>query len=292
VRTFGDHVPFVRPRALLASLLDRFGRGLRSGRQVGRVLGLPTLGLVPRAGELAGGEEPHRYLAARPLSAYAEAVRAIHTSLQLSNVDSPPKVVLVASSLPREGRTTLAASLAAFAAREGSRRVLLLDLDLGRPGVGRELTRASRAGLLGYVAGELTLGDAVGRDEEAGLDHLRAEPEPQAASPAEPLDGRTMRQLLSELRAAYDYVVIDSAPLLPVGADAAVAPPPADAALFVARWETTGREAAVDGLARLRGAGASVAGAVLTQVDVARHARYGYGDLDEYYGKYATYHAS
>ncbi len=273
MRTLGGHarlLPLVRPRALVASLLDRFGRGLRSGRQVGRVLGLPTLGLVPRVDELAGGEAPHRYLAARPVSAYAEATRAIHTSLDLANVDSPPRVVLVASSLPGEGRTTLAASLAAFAARDGSRRVLLVtDLDQGdRPDPGNGP------------------GEVVGRDEEAGLDRL-----PLERRAADPSVRHATRRLISELRAAYDYVVVDSPPLLGA-ADLLVSPPPADVALFVARWETTGRAAAADGLARLRDAGASVAGAVLTRIDVARHARYGYGDLDEYYGKYAKYHDS
>jgi Mrp family chromosome partitioning ATPase len=233
-------------------------------------LGLPTLGLVPRVDELAEGERPHRYLAARPLSAYAEAVRAIHTSLGLANVDSPPKVVLVASSLRGEGRTTLAASLAAFAAREGSGRVLLMtDRDQPGPAHGS--------------------GEVVGRDEDAGLDCLPLER--RAVDPPDLLRRHATRRLVAELRAAYDYVVIDSPPLLGT-ADLPVSPALADAALLVVRWEATGRAAAADGLARLRDAGASVAGAVLTRIDVVRHARYGYGDLDEYYGKYAKYHDS
>ena len=76
---------------LLALLMERFDSGLRSARQVEQTLGLPALGLVPRLERLRRGQKPHQYLLAKPLSAYAESIRAIYTSLQLSNVDDPPR---------------------------------------------------------------------------------------------------------------------------------------------------------------------------------------------------------
>lgn len=269
------------PGRLAAPLLDRYGRGLRSVGQVERALGLPALGLVPRVGE--DGREPHERVVAEPHSAYAEAVRAVHASLELSDVDRPPKVVLVAASLPGEGASTLAASLAAFAANGGSRRVLLLDLDF------REKAAAAIGGVVEYLAGERTLDAVVRHHAGTGLDYLAAGR--RTADPAGLLAGEEIWRLMARLRALYDYVVVDAAPVLDADDTPLAAALLADKVLFAARWETTGREEAADGLARLREVGASVAGAVLTRVDVARHARYGYGDLDRYYGKYESYHA-
>ena len=134
---------------LLALLMERFDSGLRSARQVEQTLGLPALGLVPRLERLRRGQKPHQYLLAKPLSAYAESIRAIYTSLQLSNVDDPPRVVLVTSSLPQEGKTTLAVSLCTFAATSGQ-RVVLIDVDLRHPNVHRDLGVAHEHGLVEY----------------------------------------------------------------------------------------------------------------------------------------------
>ena len=128
--------------SLLAILLERLDRGLRSAREVETALGLTTLGLVPRLDRLRRNQRPHQYLREKPLSSYAEAIRGVLTALKLSNPQNPPKVILVTSSLPEEGKTTFAVSLASLVARS-QKRVLLIDLDLRHP------ERASRAGLAG-----------------------------------------------------------------------------------------------------------------------------------------------
>lgn len=273
---------------LLALLLERLDGGIRTGRQIEEALGVPALGLVPRVDRLKRRQTPHQYLIAKPLSAYTESLRAIFTSLKLSNVDDPPKVVLVTSSLPQEGKTTLALSLATFAARS-SQRVLLLDLDLRHPSIHRDLGLKPQIGFVELMAGEASLQEVILHDEESGIDLLPVRK--QTANPTDILGSQKMRSLLAELRQTYDLVVVDSAPLLGV-TDSKVASLLADKVLFVAQWEKTNLETARNGLQHLVEVRAPVAGVVLTQVDIKKHAMYGYGDVGQYYGKYQRYYVN
>ena len=100
-----------------------------------------------------------------------------------------------------------------------------------------------------------------------------------------------MRQLLGLLRERFDFIVVDSAPLLGV-TDTKVVSRFVDKVLFVMQWDKTSRDTAVNALAHLREAHGQVAGVVLTQVDVRRHAQYGYGDVGQYYGKYQKYYVN
>jgi hypothetical protein len=129
---------------LLALLREWFDDRIRSAKQVEQALGLPVLGLVPRLGRRC---KPHLYLRAKPLSAYAEAIRSVHAYLQPPRDEDPPTVFLVASALPEEGKTTLAASLAVYAAYCGQ-NALLVDVDLRHPSVHRELDVPCEVGLI------------------------------------------------------------------------------------------------------------------------------------------------
>lgn len=273
---------------LLALLLERFDNGLRSARQVEQTLGLHALGLVPKLDRLRRGQRPHQYLLAKPLSAYSESLRAIYTSLQLSNIDDPPRVVLVTSSLPQEGKTTLAVSLCTFAALSG-RKVMLIDGDLRHPNVHRELGGGHENGLIEYLAGERNLDEVTLVNEETGISYLPVKR--QTANPTELLGSRRMRELLTALRESYDFIVIDSAPLLGV-TDTKLVSQLADKVLFATLWDKTSRDTALNALAHLREARGHVAGVVLTQVDLRRHAQYGYGDVGQYYGKYQKYYVN
>lgn len=273
---------------LLALFLERLDVGLRSQGQVERALGIPAIGLVPRLDRLRGATKPHRYLIEKPLSAYAESIRSIYTALQLADVDSPPKVVMVTSSLPQEGKTTLSLSLATFAARS-AQRVLLMDLDLRHPSVQRDTELEVRTGLIELVSGESTLDEALHRDEATNLDILPVKR--QTGNPTDILSSQRMRALIAELRQRYDYIVMDSAPLLGV-TDSRIATLFADRVLLAVRWQETTRDTAQGGLRQLQDVRAAIAGAVLTQVDVRKHAQYGYGDVGQYYGKYSKYYVN
>lgn len=277
--------------SMLALLLERADKGLRSVSEVRQLLELPVLALVPQLRGIRPYKKPHRYLAARPMSVYGEAIRAAHTVLRDNRSGQvPPRVIFVTSALPSEGKTTLAISLAVFAARM-RQRTLLVDLDLRHPMVARELGHPVVA--LGPEV-DLQHGailDSAFRDRELGIDVLsidsrRYDPAALAAQ------NGPLEQLLLSARDHYDLVVIDSAPVIGVS-ETTVLARLADKVVFALRWNDTPAEAATDAVRTLREAGADLAGAVITLVDLKRHAAYGYHDVGEYYNssKYARYYA-
>ena len=273
---------------ILALLLDRLDRGLRSAREVEAALGLPTLALVPKLDKLKRGQKPYQYLMDKPLSAYTEAIRSIYMALKLASVDRAPKVVLVTSSLPEEGKTTIAVCLATFAARS-HKRVLLVDLDLRHPSVHRELGWSVSHGLVEYLVGDRPLDEAIQHDLETGLHFLPVKA--QTTNPTDLLESERLRALIETCRARYDYVIIDSAPLVSV-TDSRLAALLADKTVFVIKWGDTVESAAQDGVQTLRDIGIDIAGAVLTQIDLKRHAQYHYADIGEYYNKTKNYYVN
>jgi capsular exopolysaccharide synthesis family protein len=274
---------------LLALLLERLDSGIRSAKQVEALLGLPTLGLVPRLERLPRQQKPHHYLLAKPLSAYAESVRALYTSLQLADVDHPPRVVLVTSALPQEGKSTLALSLATFAANHAGRRALLVDVDLRHPSVHRDLGAQPEQGLVEHLAGERALDEVIAFDAVSNLHYLPVHR--QTGNPTDLLGSERMKQLFAALRERFDFIVLDAAPLIGV-TDSKVAAMAADRVLFALRWDQTTKDTAANALAQLREVKTPVAGVVLTLVDVKKHAQYGYGDVGQYYGKYHKYYVN
>lgn len=274
--------------SLVAIVLDRMDRGLRSAKEVERLLGLPTLGLVPLLDKLKKNQKPYQYLMDKPLSAYTEAIRGVYMAIKLSKVDAPPKVILVTSSLPQEGKTTLAVSLATFAARS-HKRVLLMDLDLRHPSVHRELGWQVSGGLVEYMANERTLEEVIHHDLETGLHFLPIKG--QTTNPTDLLDSQRLRLLIQSLRESYDYIVLDTAPLASV-TDTRVAAFLADRVLFAVRWGATVISAAEDSIQTLRDVDIEPAGAVLTQVDMKKHAQYGYADVGEYYSQSQKYYVN
>jgi capsular exopolysaccharide synthesis family protein len=272
---------------LLALIAESLGSGLRSTRQVEQALGVSCLSHVPQI-KAKDDCPPHQYPARKPRSAYAEAIRAVHVGLQFAQMDRPPRVILVTSSLPGEGKTTLALSLAASAAAAGH-QTIILDLDLRHPSVrsatGQPLTAP---GLVELVTGDARFEDAIYTDPaQPNLDMLTVRRNP--INPCDVLASKQMAQLISKLRSRYKLIVLDMPPILGI-TDAKIAMHLADAVLFVVRWGKTKAEVAENGIGALRECRAPIAGAVLTQVDMDAHARGAYGDVAAYYGSYKRYY--
>lgn len=258
---------------ILVAIAELRDRSLRGSRQVAKALGLPTLALVPAIGGLARDATPTRYLIEQPDSAYGEALRELEAMQRVGGgAGSGGQVVLVTSSLPGEGKTSLAAGLALTAAAAG-RRTILVDLDLRHPSVEQALGVTEGQTSTLPMLDLLVLGDAKGRSGRPQLVH-----------------STTLRQLTERLRNSYDVVVIDSPPVLGL-ADAKVLTQMADQVLFVVRWGETPAAAARAALQSLESVGARVNGVVLNRVDLERHARYGYGDAGSYYHSYRRYYA-
>lgn len=278
---------------LLAFTAELFDIGMRTRAQLERVTGLPALAMVPkiRRARRDGGRLGFAYLLANPRSLYAEAVRSVRMELSLSNVDLPPQVVLVTSALPGEGKTTLAMSLAAFAAQQGQ-STILVDLDLHRPRLRRLLSRGDdRPGIVEHLMGGCELKEIIVTDlaqEAQELPHLitvRRTP----ANPSALFGSEKMAELLRALRREYEFVVLDLPPVLAVN-DARVVAPLVDAILYVVQWGKTKEEAARAGVELLKERDFPLAGAVLNQVDVRRHSKRAYGDALQYYKQYTRYY--
>lgn len=214
----------------------------------------------------------------------AEAFRAIRTNMQYVDVDNPPKVIAVTSAIPGEGKTTTSINLAITMAQAG-RRVVLVETDLRRPKASSYLGVESELGLTDVLAGRATLADTLLQWGRGLLTFLPAGHTPP--NPSELLASHQFEQVLSVLRGQYDYVVIDSAPLLPV-TDGAIVSKAADGAFIVVRFGKTTRDQLATAVAALNQVDAKVLGTALNFVPTGRRGygykygykygyRYGYG---------------
>lgn len=273
----------------LVFILETLDKGFRSMDDIEAGTGVPAVGLVPALSGLSSmGKEPQAIILEKPNSAFAESVRALHASILLSNVDQPPKTVLMTSSLPSEGKTSLSLSLTRLVARTGSKRVVIIDCDLRRPLVHRHLGMDIGPGLVQLMAEEASLEDVLRRDEPSGAYVLTAGGTP--ANPTDLITSEHFAQLLENLKSMFDLIVIDSSPVLAVS-DSRILSRMADKTIFVVRWAETRREVVRLGLKQILEAGGDLAGVVLSMVNVKKHARYGYGDSGYYYGRYRKYYS-
>ena len=276
---------------MMAVLFERLDRRLRSQRDVKEALGLPCIAMVPQLRRIKQAR-PHQHLLAKPLAAYAEAFRSIVATLQLTAPQRAPKIVLISSSVPGEGKTTLAVSLAAYMASLG-RRVLLIDLDFRHSTILRELGGTTQYGVMDLLDHNRPSHEVIQHLPELRLDYL-----PVCRRPADPFAlfaSQQMSRLLARLREEYDCVIVDSPPLLAI-TEARLLAAMVDKVLFVVKWGSTSRHVAQHALGLLRslhvaGRGPdNLAGAVMTQVDLKKHARSRYGDVAESFVRYKQYY--
>jgi uncharacterized protein involved in exopolysaccharide biosynthesis/Mrp family chromosome partitioning ATPase len=277
---------------LLAVVLERFDRKLRSERDINDVLGIPCIGLVPQLPRKRKNR-PCEYLVAKPLSAYADAIRSIVATLQLTTPQRASKVVLISSSVPLEGKSTLALSLAAYVARLG-RRVVVADFDLRQRSILGELGASTKRRVLDPQVQDPPVAEFIRHVSNLGLDYLAVPC--SRVDPLAPFAHQQIQRLLRQLREAYDCVIIDGPPLLGI-AESRLLSPLADKILLVVKWGSTRREVAQNALRQLRDAGcldkewSERPTAVVTQVELEKHARYQFGDTGELLAKYRDYYS-
>jgi Mrp family chromosome partitioning ATPase len=140
-----------------------------------------------------------------------------------------------------------------------------------------------------YLAGEASLDEVLQLDEPSGARVIAAGR--SSVNPMDLLASEQFKALLRKLNDSFDIVILDSSPVMAVS-DSRILARLVDKTIFVVRWSETRREVAMMGLKQIVEAGASVAGVVLSMVNVKKHAAYGYGDSGSYYGRYSKYYTS
>lgn len=233
-------------------------------------LGAPALGTTVKA----AGSGSAVLLAEHSNSPESEALRQIRTNLQFVDVDNPPQVVVMTSSLPGEGKTTTSMNLALTMAMAGV-RTILVEADLRLPKVSAYLGLEGAAGLTTVLAGKATLDDVLQPYGDVGLSVLPSGVTPP--NPSELLGSRGMSALIADLRERADLIIFDTPPLLPV-TDAAVLARQVDGAIVVVRHGRTTHDQLAKGLERLASVDARVLGGILSMVPArASESTYGYG---------------
>ena len=279
----------------LSYLLELADATFRSGYDVRDRLGLPCLALVPEVPRRALGRllAPD-YVAYKPLSPFAEQLRALRAGLWLGSGAMPPgaaggglrpRIVAITAARPAEGKTTVALALGRAAAMSGE-RVAVLDCDIREPGLGRLLAADANPGLVDCLLGHAALPDVIRRDRLTNLDFI-----PAGAAETHALGllmSDPMAAILQALRARYDLVLLDAPPASAM-ADARVIARLADATLLCLRWRSTPRGVVRHSLELLDQAGAHLIGVVLTRVDIRAHARSGFADAEVYHPRYGGY---
>lgn len=267
----------------LVFLLDRLDSALRSADEAEELTGLPTIAMVPFQ-----RNTPSRVaddLLKNPRSALADSIRSLRTALDFRHTAGGTQVTVVTSSIPKEGKTFVSLCLAAMSAKVDG-RVLLIDGDLHRPRLHTTLATDGEVGLANVLDGTATFDAAVRVGVIGTLDFL---PAGKAAEVTDLLKDAQMKAFLGELKTRYSRIIIDSPPVLAV-ADSRVLARLADSVIYLVRWNSTARDAVRNGIKLLRMNGVKPFGTVLSQVNQTKHARYGYGDYGQYYGRYRDYY--
>ncbi|WP_167829005.1 polysaccharide biosynthesis tyrosine autokinase [Streptomyces sp. MZ04] len=255
----------------LAALRETLDTTFKTAEALSELTALAPLATIPFDNDaplhpITEGEAAH--------SPRAEAFRRLRTNLQFAQVGERPRIISVTSSLPGEGKTNTAANLAVSLARAGI-ATCLVDADLRRPCLAGTFGLVQDAGLTSVLIGQAPAADVM-QQATAGLAVLTSGPMPP--NPTELLSSARMGEVLQELAAAYEAVIVDTAPLLPV-ADTVGLAPLTQGTLLVVRASKTSREQVRTAVDSLRNVGARPLGAVFSMAEVAKGG----------YGSYGTY---
>jgi succinoglycan biosynthesis transport protein ExoP len=230
-----------------------------------------------------------RQVVDEPLSGFAEAFRSIKIAADIDGSSRNHKVIGVISSVPGEGKSTVASNLAELISHSG-KRVILLDGDLRNPTLTRALAPLSKAGMLEVLNDQVSLDDAVYIDEETGLNFLPALLKSRVAHTNEILASEALRNLIERLRGAYDYIIVDLPPLAPI-VDARAAAKIVDSYIYVVEWGRTRKNLVQQLLSNAPELYGLLLGVVLNKADIRVLGRYedyyGAGYYNQkYYGRY------
>jgi polysaccharide biosynthesis transport protein len=287
----------------LARLRDLSDRVFRTGEQIEDVLQTACLATMP---VLRGGDAkpalPARLkgkgiqrsndafweILDAPFSRSAEAIRAIKVAADLYGAKKTCKVLGITSALPNEGKSTIAAALGALVAQGGA-KVLLIDADLRNPSLSRRLAPNAGQGLLEVLSGAADIADVACTDQGSNLKFIPTVTRSRIAHTADILGSDATRTFIEQLRADYDYIIVDLSPLAPV-VDVRTATSLIDAFIFVVEWGGTKIETVQRALSDAPGVSQNMLGVVLNKADINLLSRYdgyrGHYYYNKYYSRY------
>jgi succinoglycan biosynthesis transport protein ExoP len=254
--------------------------GIRSVEDVEKKLGQRMLGIIPWQPHGKQQILPVRHFFDTKHHMFGESVRTLRTSLQLLNMDKPAKIILVTSSVPKEGKSTVSINLA-FAMGQLN-KVLLIDTDLRRPSLSRQFGLPGfQPGIANLIAGTHNIEECIVTDEQSGIDLICAGTLPP--NPQELLASEAFKTLIEGLKEKYDHIIMDSAPTQAVS-DAIIVSKVCDSVVYVVKSDSTSEKIINSGLSRFMQIGHRVDGVVLNQVDLKKAKKSG-----EYAGYYDQY---
>jgi capsular exopolysaccharide synthesis family protein len=276
----------------LCFLRENLDTTITTPNDVADIGSLPALGIVPRLSDgnvskriLPSIRQRHQRVVAleRPESMIADAYRSLRTAVLLANVETPPKVILITSPLPREGKSTTSVNSAVVFAQK-SQRVLLVDGDMRRGDVARLLNLRTNGGLSDALTGEDPRNFFVLHPELPNLTVLPAGSRPQKVPDL--LDSPRMRELVFSWRQDFDQVIIDAPPVIGLS-DAVILATMSDLTVLVLRAQQSRRQDLLRAQEILASVDANVAGAIINDFDLKAHGYYGYyGDSPSLYARY------
>ena len=220
-----------------------------------------------------------------PFSRFAEAIRSIKLAIDLSNGSiNGGQVIGFTSSLPNEGKSTISASLALLVAQAGA-RVILVDCDLRNPSLTRKLAPGADSGFLDVICGAVSLHDAVWTELSTNLAFLPASIKKRVMNSCDFLAGDATTALFENLRANYDYVLVDLSPLIPV-VDARATTRFVDSYICVTEWGRTSVDAVKHSFKDAQNVYQSLIGFVLNKANIDLLSTYDPVGSNYYHNKY------
>jgi polysaccharide biosynthesis transport protein len=263
-------------------------------------IGLPSLGVVPTIRQLKTVEQaspadgqlavpdfeprdpaliPYRNM----LSRVWEPYRALRTAIMMSHSDSPPRVILVTSAIPGEGKSVTSANLGIVLAKTGS-RTLLMDLDMRKPRLSEMFGASRQRGMSVYLSGNSEKVSDIVDTAVTNLCLVSSGKTPPNSS--ELVGSRRMKEAIDAMRGEFEFVIIDSPPVMAC-TDAVVLSRQVDGVVLVVRGGHTPRKAVEEVAIRITNAGGKILGVIMNDVDIAKpEYSYYYGSYYQHYHQY------
>ena len=273
-------------------LLEQLESGFATVEQLEQATQLPVLAIVPRLETRERAVDGRtvsipEYVALKPLSRFGESIRSVRVSALMSDIDRPPKLILVTSSVPAEGKSTVVQSLA-YSAASSNQRVLLIDCDLRHPSTSKCFKAHEGPGLTDLLMGHASAEQVFVRGPLPNLTVLPAGT--TTRHPPDILGSERLRALLASVCESYDVVMLDAPPLSPV-IDSSILSKLADKVIYVVNWRQTPRDLVLRSLQGIDDPRQKIAGLVLNNAQLRLMSSYS-SYYSYYHKKYQKYYSS